>query len=147
MIFHHVESRAAWLAMAGAQFGWPFAGLFICAVVSERRKRRLYRSAEMTLHRSTGWSGGPGIDPHHDLILVSHGYRKIQVITEIVRVTGMPRKEARDLVGNAPGPLLRQVSSDRADRARNLLEDLGATVAVTCGIDAARVNSRSSKTP
>lgn len=130
MIFHHVESRGVWLWMAVVQFGWPFAGLIACAVVTERRKRRLYRSAEMTLHRSTGWSGGPGIDDHYDLILQSPGYRKIQVIMEIRRVTRMGMKEAKDLVDNAPGLVLHQVSSDRVDRAKNLLESAGATVTV-----------------
>ena len=60
MIFHRVDSRAAWLGVAAAQFVWSFGGLFLCGAVSERRKRRLYRSAEMTLHRSTGWWGVPG---------------------------------------------------------------------------------------
>jgi ribosomal protein L7/L12 len=131
MIFHHVESRGAWLWMVAVQFGWPFAGLIVCAVVSGRRKRRLYRSAEMTLHRSTWCSGGPGTDGHYDLILQSPGYRKIHVIMEIRRVTNMGMKEAKDLVDNAPGPVLQQVSVDRADRAKALLERLGATAIVS----------------
>jgi ribosomal protein L7/L12 len=130
MIFHHVESRGVWLWMVAVQFGWPFAGLIVCAVVSERRKRRLYRSAGMTLHGSIGWSAGRGTDDHYDLILQSPGYRKIQVIVEIRRVTRMGMKEAKDLVDNAPGLVLHQVSSDRADRAKVQLERLGATVTV-----------------
>jgi hypothetical protein len=53
MIFHHVESRAAWLAMAAAQFGWPFAGLIVCGVVSGRRRKRLQRSATVTVGNGT----------------------------------------------------------------------------------------------
>jgi ribosomal protein L7/L12 len=33
-----------------------------------------------------------------------------------------------DLVDDAPGPVLRQIIADRADRARELLESVGATV-------------------
>jgi hypothetical protein len=131
LIFHHVESRSGWLCLAVAQFGWPFAGLITCAVVSERRKRRLYRSAEMTLDRSTGWPGGPGVDDHYDLILQWPGDRKIQVIREIRQITRLGLKEAKDLVDHAPGLVLHQVSTDRADRARAQLERHGATVIVT----------------
>ena len=49
---------------------------------------------------------------------------------EIRRVTRMGMKEAKDLVDNAPGLVLHQVSSDRVDRAKNLLESAGATVTV-----------------
>jgi ribosomal protein L7/L12 len=131
MIFHHVESRGAWLCLAVLQFGWPFAGLITGAVVSERRKRRLFRSTETTLDRSAGWSGGPGVDDHYDLILQWPGDRKIQVIAEIRRITRMGLKEAKDLVDHAPGLVLHQVSIDRADRARAQLERQGATVIVT----------------
>lgn len=41
MIFWQIGSRPAWLAVAAAQFSWPFAGLFLGAAVSGRRKRRL----------------------------------------------------------------------------------------------------------
>ena len=46
----------------------------------------------------------------------------------------MPRlglKEAKDLVDNAPGLVLHRVTRERADRAKDLLESLGATVTVS----------------
>jgi hypothetical protein len=64
MIFHHIESRAAWLGIAAAQFVWPFAGQFLCGTVSGRRKRRLRRLTEMALDPSAGWFGESGIDAH-----------------------------------------------------------------------------------
>jgi hypothetical protein len=131
MIFHHVDSRAAWLGVAAAQFVWSFGGLFLCGAVSERRKRRLYRLVETSLDPSAGWLGEPGIDAHYDLILQSPGNRKIHVIQAVVTVTGMLPKEAKDLVDDAPGLVLRQVTSDRADRAKDLLESRGATVTVS----------------
>jgi large subunit ribosomal protein L7/L12 len=131
MIFYHVDSRAAWLAVAVTQWSWCFAGFFLCAVVSERRNRRLYRLADAALDASTGWPDGPGIDAHYDLILQSAGDRKIQVIKKIRTVTTMGMKEAKDLVDNAPGLVLHRVTSERAERARNLLEGVGATVTVS----------------
>jgi len=131
MIFHHVESRADWLGVAVAQLLWSIAGFFLCALVCERRKVRLYRLADAALDPSTGWSDGPGIDAHYDLILQSAGDRKIQVIVKIRRVTTMGMKEAKDLVDNAPGLVLHRVTSERAERARKLLEGMGATVIVS----------------
>ena len=45
----------------------------------------------------------------------------------------MRLKEAKDLVDHAPGLVMHQVTSERADRAKELLESLGATVTVSCG--------------
>jgi ribosomal protein L7/L12 len=42
----------------------------------------------------------------------------------------MRLREAEDLVDKAPGLVMHQVTSERADRAKELLESLGATVAV-----------------
>ena len=131
MIFHHVDSRAAWLGVAATQFVWSFGGLFLCGAVSERRKRRLYRLADMTLNSSVGSFVEPGIDGYYDLILESPGRRKIPVIQAVVSVTGMGAEEAMDLVDNAPVHVLRQVTSERADRAKNLLESMGGTVTIS----------------
>jgi large subunit ribosomal protein L7/L12 len=70
-------------------------------------------------------------------MLQSPGNRKILVINAVVTVTGMGLKEAKDLVDGAPGLVLSQVTSERADRAKNLLKSLGATVAVSREADAA----------
>jgi len=131
MVAHHVESRGAWQGVAAAQFSWPLAGMFVCGAVSGRRKRRLYRRADMTVNSSVGSSAKPGIDGYYDLILESPGRRKIPVIQAIVTVTGMAVEEAMDLVDDAPGHVLRQVTGERADRAKNLLEGLGAVVTVS----------------
>ena len=44
-------------------------------------------------------------------------------------------KEAKDLIDNAPGLVMSQVTSERANRAKELLESLGATVTVTSDPD------------
>jgi len=58
MIFHDVESRAAWLAIAVAQFVWPFSGVFLCGAVSAGRKRKLFRFAETAPDPSATWPRG-----------------------------------------------------------------------------------------
>lgn len=53
------------------------------------------------------------------------------MVNAVSTLTGMRLREAKDLVENAPGLVMRQVTSERADRAKELLERLGATVTVT----------------
>jgi hypothetical protein len=129
MIFWQVGSRPAWLGVMAAQFSWPFAGLMLGAAVSGRRKRRL--SPPVPRRSPASWLAEYGIDADRDLVLVSPGSRKILVIKAVSTLTGMRLKKAQDLVDNAPGLVMHQVTSERADRARELLESLGATVTVT----------------
>jgi hypothetical protein len=129
MIFWQVGSRPAWLWVMAAQFSWPFAGGIAGAAVSGRRKRRL--SSHVPPRSPASWLAKYGIDSDLDLILLSPGSRKILVIKAIRTMTGMRLKEAKDLVDNAPGLVMHQVTSDRADRAKELLESLGATVTVS----------------
>ena len=133
MILWPVESRPAWLVVLAAQFCWPFAGLMLGAAVSGRRKRRLSPPA----HRRSpaGWLAEFGIGANRDLILVSPGSRKMLVINAVSTLTGMRMKEAQDLIDNAPGLVMSQVTSERANRAKELLESLGATVTVTSDPD------------
>ncbi len=133
MIVWLVESRPAWLVVLAAQLCWPFAGLMLGAAVSGRRKRRLSPPA----HRRSPatWLAEFGVEANRDLILVSPGSRKALVINAVITLTGMRPTEARDLIDNAPGLVMRQVTSERADRAKELLETLGATVSVTSDPD------------
>jgi ribosomal protein L7/L12 len=75
-----------------------------------------------------------GIHANRDLVLVSPGNRKALVVKAVSTLTGMRLKEVADLVDNAPGLVMRQVTSERADRAKELLESLGATVTVSSGL-------------
>jgi hypothetical protein len=143
MIFWQVGSRPAWLAAMAAQFTWPFAGGILGATVSGRRKRRLSPPAPRRSQAS--WLAEYGIDANRDLVLVSPGSRKILVINAVSTLTGMRLKEAKDLVDNAPRLVMHQVTSGRADQAKELLESLGATVTVSsdpgqaeCGAPAPR---------
>jgi large subunit ribosomal protein L7/L12 len=65
-----------------------------------------------------------------DVILESAGDKKIQVIKEVRTLTSLGLKEAKDLVDNAPKPVLEKVAKDAADKAKAALEGAGATVSV-----------------
>ena len=65
-----------------------------------------------------------------DVILEAAGDKKIQVIKEVRTLTSLGLKEAKDLVDNAPKPVLEKVAKDAAEKAKAALEGAGATVTV-----------------
>ncbi|NNN13958.1 MAG: 50S ribosomal protein L7/L12 [Acidimicrobiaceae bacterium] len=79
--------------------------------------------------------GGAGADAaapeeqdEFDVVLISAGEKKIQVIKEVRTLTNLGLKEAKDLVDGAPKPVLEKVSKEDAEKAKGLLEGAGATV-------------------
>jgi large subunit ribosomal protein L7/L12 len=65
-----------------------------------------------------------------DVILEAAGDKKIQVIKEVRPLTGLGLKEAKDLVDAAPQRVLEKVNKEAADKAKAVLEGVGATVTV-----------------
>jgi large subunit ribosomal protein L7/L12 len=65
-----------------------------------------------------------------DVVLATVGDKKIQVIKEVRALTNLGLKEAKDLVDNAPKPVLEKASKEDAEKARAQLESAGATVEV-----------------
>ncbi|MBX3287376.1 MAG: 50S ribosomal protein L7/L12 [Actinobacteria bacterium] len=63
-----------------------------------------------------------------DVVLVAAGEKKINVIKEVRALTNLGLKEAKDLVDNAPKPILEKASKDDANKAKEALEGAGATV-------------------
>jgi large subunit ribosomal protein L7/L12 len=63
-----------------------------------------------------------------DVVLVAAGDKKIQVIKEVRTLTSLGLKEAKDLVDNAPKPVLEKASKEDAEKAKAQLEGAGATV-------------------
>ena len=63
-----------------------------------------------------------------DVVLIAAGDKKIQVIKEVRTLTSLGLKEAKDLVDNAPKPVLEKASKEDADKAKAQLEEAGATV-------------------
>jgi large subunit ribosomal protein L7/L12 len=83
-----------------------------------------------------GAAGGGGEEEveeqtEFDVVLTSAGEKKIQVIKEVrALATGLGLKEAKDLVDNAPKPVLEHVTKEAAEAAKEKLEAAGATVEV-----------------
>ncbi|MDQ6927788.1 MAG: 50S ribosomal protein L7/L12 [Actinomycetota bacterium] len=65
-----------------------------------------------------------------DVVLTTVGDNKIPVIKEVRALTSLGLKEAKDLVDNAPKPVLEKVSKEDAEKAKAQLEGAGATVEV-----------------
>src|SRR5919198_1198869 len=63
-----------------------------------------------------------------DVVLTAAGDKKIQVIKEVRALTSLGLKEAKDLVDDAPKPILERVPREQADKAKAQLEGAGATV-------------------
>ena len=63
-----------------------------------------------------------------DVVLVSSGEKKINVIKEVRSLTNLGLKEAKELVDSAPKAILEKASKDDAEKAKAALEGAGATV-------------------
>ena len=65
-----------------------------------------------------------------DVVLTEVGDKKIQVIKEVRSLTNLGLKDAKDLVDGAPQTVLEGASKEDADRAKESLEAVGASVEV-----------------
>ncbi len=63
-----------------------------------------------------------------DVVLASAGDQKVAVIKAVKALTGLGLKEAKDIVDNAPKPVLEKAKKEDADKAKAALEEAGATV-------------------
>ena len=60
-----------------------------------------------------------------DVILISSGDKKIQVIKEVRAITGLGLKEAKELVEGAPKPIKEGVPKDEAEKIKAKIEEAG----------------------
>ena len=65
-----------------------------------------------------------------DVILLSAGDKKIQVIKEVRAITSLGLKEAKELVEGAPKPLKEGVPKDEAQKLKEQIEAAGGQVDV-----------------
>ena len=65
-----------------------------------------------------------------DVILVSAGDQKINVIKEVREITALGLKEAKDLVDGAPKPVKEGVNKATAEQLKEKLEKAGAKVEI-----------------
>jgi len=81
---------------------------------------------------AAGGDGGGGAAEEEkdefDVVLTAAGDKKINVIKEVRALTSLGLKEAKDLVDNAPKPILEKASKEDAEKAKAQLEGAGASV-------------------
>ena len=65
-----------------------------------------------------------------NVVLISAGDKKIQVIKEVRAITGLGLKEAKDLVEGAPKPIKEGVAKDEAQKIKEQIEGAGGQVEV-----------------
>ena len=73
-------------------------------------------------------AGGEAEKDEFDVVLIAAGDAKIQVIKEVRSLTSLGLKEAKDLVDNAPKPVIEKASKEDAEKAKAQLEGAGASV-------------------
>jgi ribosomal protein L7/L12 len=64
------------------------------------------------------------------VVLLAHGERKVEAIKEVCAFAGMGLKEAKELVESAPTALNRRFTVADADKFKQALENVGASVMV-----------------
>ncbi|MDP8204499.1 MAG: 50S ribosomal protein L7/L12 [Candidatus Tenebribacter mawsonii] len=65
-----------------------------------------------------------------DVVLTSSGAKKIQVIKVVRSITKLGLKEAKELVDNAPNPVVQGVSKEEAETVKSQIEEAGGSVEV-----------------
>ena len=65
-----------------------------------------------------------------DVILTSSGAKKIQVIKVVRSITKLGLKEAKELVDNAPNPVVENVPKEEAEAIKAQIEEAGGSVEV-----------------
>ncbi len=80
-------------------------------------------------------SGGPVADApaadeqtEFDVVLLSPGDKKINVIKEVRAITGLGLKEAKALVDEAPKPVKEGIAKEDAEKIKEQLEEAGAQI-------------------
>ena len=72
--------------------------------------------------------GGAAEKTEFDVVLSAVGGQKIQVIKELRSLTGLGLKEAKELVDGAPKEIKENLPKEEADKLKEQLEEVGATV-------------------
>jgi len=77
-----------------------------------------------------GDAAGDAEQTAFDVVLVSPGDKKIQVIKAVRELTGLGLKEAKEVVDSAPKAIKEGVDKDEAEKVKGVLEEAGAIVEV-----------------
>ncbi len=65
-----------------------------------------------------------------DVMLISVGEKKIEVLKVVRELTGLGLKEAKDLVDSAPKPVKEKVKKEEAEQMKTKLEAAGAKIEI-----------------
>jgi large subunit ribosomal protein L7/L12 len=65
-----------------------------------------------------------------DVVLLSSGDKKIQVIKEVRAITGLGLKEAKDLVEGAPKTVKEGVNKEEAEKIKAQIESAGGQIQI-----------------
>ena len=65
-----------------------------------------------------------------DVVLKEIGSQKIKVIKVVRELTSLGLKEAKALVDGAPAPVKEKISKEDAEKAKEQLEEVGATIEI-----------------
>ena len=77
-----------------------------------------------------GGAGAAEEKTEFDVILISAGDKKIQVIKEVRAITSLGLKEAKALVDEAPKPVKEGIIKEDAEKIKAQLEEAGAQVEI-----------------
>ncbi len=72
--------------------------------------------------------GGGDEQSEFDVVIENAGGAKIQVIKAVRELTGLGLKDAKAMVDGAPNTVLEKASKEDAEKAKEALEEAGATV-------------------
>ena len=77
-----------------------------------------------------GGDAGAAEKTEFDVILSSAGAGKLKVVKELKGLLGLGLKEAKELVDGAPCPVKEGIAKDEAEKIKEALEAVGASVEV-----------------
>ncbi len=109
--------------------------LDLSELVKEMEEKFGVSAAAPVAMMAAGPADGAGADAaeeqtEFDVILITFGDKKIQVIKEVRAITGLGLKDAKELVDGAPKPVKEGVTKDEAEKVKAQLEATGAQVEV-----------------
>jgi len=89
-------------------------------------------AAPMMMGAMAGAGAGEAaeVKDEFDVILISAGEKKIQVLKVLREVTGLGLKEAKDIVDTAPKPIKEKIKKEEAEDIKKKLEAEGAKIEV-----------------
>ena len=89
-------------------------------------------AAAVVVAASEGGAGAAEAEQtEFDVILISAGQAKLQMVKAVKEITGLGLKESKDLVDQAPNAKIREkVSKAEAEQAKAALEEAGGEVEV-----------------